>query len=302
MRSTSRAISAARRRGVTGGGGGSITGRWYLPTSFINQGIPTNPTIDPNSAAWEPAIHALTQIFGNGTPAMAGNWAPTQYFATGSEPSKTITLDIPYNGSTNFTFPHYGAGWVPSPDTDGHIIIIHPDGSVLETQGFNLSTNHAHSVGDQNVLTNNGAGGLPNRVAPFPVSTGMIRASDMAAGVIPHGIRCALPSGSESTAIRYPAAASDGSGSTSSTPPSGACLWLPRTFDISGFQPYEQVVLTALQNYGLWIGDAGGTVISIPFESTADGSTYSFSNFSLPQTVVQQLKVLAPSNFPTSGI
>lgn len=283
------------------GTNGSIMGRWYRSDSYINQGIPANPVIDPNSAAWEPAIHAIAGIWGNGTPSMGGQWSTTVYVANGSEPAKTITLDIPYNGSTSFTFPHYGSGWVPSADSDGHIIIIHTDGSVFETQGLNLSTSHAHSVGDQNVVMNNGAGGLPNRVAPFPVSAGLIRASEMAAGVIQHGIRCALPGGSESTAFRYPAAASDGGASPSSAPPSGACLWLPRSYAITGYSTAQQVVLKAIQEYGLWIGDAGGSQISIPFESTADGATYAFSSFSLPQTVVQQLKVLAAGNFPTSG-
>jgi hypothetical protein len=279
-----------------------VPSRWYVFTSWVNAGVPSTPVIDPNSAAWEPAIHAISGIWGNGTPTMGGAWSATVYLASGTEPPKTITLDIPYNGSTTFVFPHFGTNWVPSPDTDGHIIIINPDGSVLETQGLNLSTNHAHSVGDQNVITNNGAGGLVNEVAPFPVSAGFIRASEVAAGVIPHGIRCAVPSGSCSTAHRYPAKWSDGSGPISNSPPCGACLWLPRSFDISGYNPYQQMVLKAIQNFGLWIGDSGGSQISIPFESTADGSTYPFSSFSLPQTVVQQLRVLDPSNFITSGV
>lgn len=91
--------------------------------------------------------------------------------------------------------------------------------------------------------------------AGLPIFPGLVRWSDVAAGEILHAIRFTAPQTCDG--YIYPARHEAGSGACSSRPPMGLRVRLKASVDISGFGPQAQVVLRALQRYGMLLADNG---------------------------------------------
>jgi hypothetical protein len=252
-----------------------------------------SPTIDPNNAVYRAYLAQLQGMWANGDAGMNGEWSSTVYYASSVTQKITISLAVPDNGSSTATLP-----WDPSwrvSCCDGHAIVISPDGSYVETQGFDPVSKVAHSAAHYNI-TGDAVPSSQEAIAPLPVAAGMIVPSEIAAGVIPHAIRVALPAAFSSNMPRYPAIWSDGS--IPAAVPDGAHLWLPRTAELSSLtDPYQRMVAVALETYGAYVADAGGSsLMSFPVESVSDGSSYPFTQLSLPKAITDQLVVLAPGN------
>ena len=267
----------------------AATTRWFTDGSYMNLVVPNAPVIDPNSAAWINLLKQASQIWTNGLSGIGGQWSATVYHSTSTTPNITVSLTVPYMGSSTITFP-CASNWVPTADSDAHMIVIAPDGGYWEFQGLNLSTKTAHSVARGNVVTGDGVPTAQDRISELPTPVGLIRPEEIAAGVIPHALRAAI--GYESSSYRWPAIQSDGS--TAGGIPSGAHLWLPRSVDISTLSTYQKIEAKALQEYGVYVGD-NGPPFSDYAQSTADGVTsYPFTSLTLPQSLIAQMVVLAP--------
>lgn len=273
---------------VTTGGTLTAPTRFFVDGSYINTKVPTSPTFDVNNTAYQSLIRTSSSIWTNGDVGMSGQWSSTVYYASPWTPRITVSLTVPYLGLSTVSFP-CSSNWVVSAG-DNHMIVVDTNGGYWEFQGLDLTAKTAHSVARGNVLVGNAVPTTQDAVSPLPGPSGLILPTEIAAGVIPHGIRVAVPWAS--TGVRWPAIWSDGS--TSGGPPTGAHLWLPRNADLSSLTTTSQhIVATAMQEYGLWIADSGGS-FSMPVESTSDSSVYPFTNLSMPQAIVNQLVVLAP--------
>lgn len=260
--------------------------RWFTDASYLNTPVGQAPTIDPNSAAMIKTLAAAVNGLGvNGLAGMQGQWSTTVYRSDASTPTVTITET---RTGKQWTFP-CAAGWKPTPDSDAHMAVIQPDGLAWEFQALNLTMRTAQGVSTGvNVLTGDGAS--PSVwISDLPTVVGLIRPEEIAAGVIPHALRCVMPA--TSSAYRWPASHSDGH--TPNGVPVGAHLWLPRSVSLAGLDQYAAMIATAMQTYGLYVGDTGGA-FAVYAQSTADGVTkYPFSSLALPQALVSQLVVLA---------
>jgi hypothetical protein len=91
--------------------------------------------------------------------------------------------------------------------------------------------------------------------AGLPITPGLARYDEVAAGVIPHALRFTIPT--TRTAHIYPARHDAGSTTSSAVPPMGLRLRLKASVDISGFGPQSRVILTALKRYGMILADNG---------------------------------------------
>ncbi len=92
--------------------------------------------------------------------------------------------------------------------------------------------------------------------AGLPIFPGLARYDEVAAGAINHALRFTVPT----TQQAFVAPASHWASSTTnpSAPPMGTRLRLKASFDISGFSPANQVILTALKKYGMILADPDG--------------------------------------------
>jgi hypothetical protein len=108
-------------------------------------------------------------------------------------------------------------------------------------------------------LTSNGlrpAGWTSADAAGLPILPGLVRHDEVQAGEIRHALRFTCQQtqrGYIAPATHWASASHD-----PNLPPMGLRVRLKADYDISGFPPQVQVILTALKHYGLILADNGG--------------------------------------------
>jgi hypothetical protein len=90
--------------------------------------------------------------------------------------------------------------------------------------------------------------------AGLPVLPGLVKVSEVNAGVINHALRFTVAKSQQG--FIHPATHAAGS-ADSSLPPMGLRLRLKASFDLSGFSGPSLVILTAMKQYGLLLADNG---------------------------------------------
>jgi len=120
--------------------------------------------------------------------------------------------------------------------------------------------------------------------AGLPILPGLVRYDEIKRGVIDHAIRMTVDVSRKS--YLWPARHQAGSTTSLDAPPMGQRYRLKATFDISGFPPAAQTVLTALKKYGAIVADNGGNW----FLSGAPDSRY-------PDSEIDALKRVKGSDF-----
>jgi hypothetical protein len=128
------------------------------------------------------------------------------------------------------------------------------------------------------------AGWTSADAAGLPILPGLLRYDEVQSGVITHAIR--MTAQATDTSYIWPARHQAGSSSNPNLPPMGARFRLKANFDISGYSPQAQVVLRAMQDYGLILADNGSNWY---FGGTADPNW--------PIGLVDELKQVPASAF-----
>jgi len=93
--------------------------------------------------------------------------------------------------------------------------------------------------------------------AGLPIFPGLVRYDEIAAGAIRHAIRFTVPHTQK--AYVWPARHYASSLTGAQYPPMGARFRLKASFDISHFSATNQIILTALQRYGMMLADNGSS-------------------------------------------
>jgi hypothetical protein len=91
--------------------------------------------------------------------------------------------------------------------------------------------------------------------AGLPILPGLVRYDEVATGAINHALRFTAPQTQQ--AFLWPARHFASNSTDAALPPMGVRFRLKAGFDISGFSATNQVVLTALQTYGMFLADNG---------------------------------------------
>jgi hypothetical protein len=91
--------------------------------------------------------------------------------------------------------------------------------------------------------------------AGLPIFPGLVRHDEVAAGAIRHALRFTVPQTQK--AYVWPARHYASSLTATQYPPMGARFRLKASFNISGFSAANQVILTALKQYGMILADNG---------------------------------------------
>ncbi len=94
--------------------------------------------------------------------------------------------------------------------------------------------------------------------AGLPIFPGLVRYDEMATGKIQHAFRFTLPL--TGAAFTPPASHDAATSNDPSAPPMGMRLRLKSSYNISGFDTNMQVILTAMQKYGLILADNGSAL------------------------------------------
>jgi hypothetical protein len=137
--------------------------------------------------------------------------------------------------------------------------------------------------------------------AGLPIFPGLVRYDEVASGSIKHAFRFTLPQ--TSAAFTPPASHWAATSSDPTAPPMGMRLRLKSSYDISGFDSQMQVILTAMQHYGLILADNGSSLFVTGVSDSRWGSDLD-SLKTVPASafeVVQMSPVYTSANYPTGA-
>jgi hypothetical protein len=151
----------------------------------------------------------------------------------------------------------------PNSDGDRHILVVDKDTCTLYElfyaypQGDGTWTAGSGAIYD---LTSNALrpeGWTSADAAGLPILPGLVRYEEVAAGEIAHALRFTAPQTRNSYV--WPARHYASDLTDERFPPLGQRFRLKADFDMSGFSPEVQVILTALKKYGMMLADNGSS-------------------------------------------
>lgn len=234
------------------------------PDNIWNARVDTLP-VDPNSNAYIQTIGASTGLhadFG------AGEWdgGPIGIpfdFVDGSQPFVNVTFDYadesdpgPYPIPPNASIE---GG--PNSDGDRHVLAVDTTHCVLYELYYAWPQSDGSWEAGSGAIFNLNSNALrPDEwtsadAAGLPILPGLVRYDEVNAGEIRHAIRFTAP---QTRAAHVWPARHDASNLTGQQyPPMGQRFRLKADFDISAFSPPAQVILRAMQVYGIILADNG---------------------------------------------
>ncbi|MEZ4517645.1 MAG: hypothetical protein R3C44_12740 [Chloroflexota bacterium] len=170
-------------------------------------------------------------------------------YADESDPGPyPIPADVPIEGG-------------PGSDGDRHVLIIDSDTCTLYElyYAFPLADGRweagSGAIFDLHSNTLRPAGWTSADAAGLPIFPGLIRYEEVASGEITHALRFTAPQ--TQRAYVWPARHFASDLTDSRYPPMGQRFRLRADFDMSGFDPQVQVILRAMQRYGIILADNG---------------------------------------------
>jgi hypothetical protein len=177
---------------------------------------------------------------------------------TGSQAKTSVTFQYaaesdkgPYPIPTNVDIQN---------ESDGHALIVDTTNCVLYELFTLKSVGGKWQAGSGAIFPLNSnalrpAGWTSADAAGLPMFPGTIRYEEILAGHINHAIRLTAPQ--TRAAYIWPARHFASSLTGAQYPPMGQRFRLKADFDISSFSPHNQVILTAMKEYGLILADNG---------------------------------------------
>ncbi len=253
-----------------------------------------NLPVDPHSAEWLASMDASTT---NLHPDFGPSGDPSNPYGipytvvSPSQPLVPITFEYadesdpgpyPFSAATPIEGGQQSTG-------DRHAIMVNPSTCTLY-ELYDAQYSSSGSTAGSGAIWNLGsnalrpAGWTSADAAGLPILPGLVRYDEVQSGVITHAIR--MTAETTDTSYIWPARHEAGAASDPDLPPMGARFRLKADFDISGYSAQAQVVLLAMQQYGLILADNGSNWY---FGGTAD------SNW--PLALVNELKTVPASAF-----
>jgi hypothetical protein len=289
----------------------SLNGFVPFPSDNLWNTDISNAPVDPNSANYINYIGANVTLhpdFGAGLYAgqsmgipyqiEAGTQAkvPVKFTEYGSE-SDPGPMPIPSNALIE-GYPKPGTG-------DRHVLVLDQGGCWLYELYYAGMKNGVWYAGssaiwDMTINEQRPYTWTSADAAGLPIFVGLVRYDEVAAGAIRHAVRFTVPTTQE--AFTPPASHWASSVTDPNAPPMGMRMRLKASFDISGFSPANQVILRALQHYGMILADNGSAIYitGMPdghWNNNDLGALKSITASSFD--VVQMNTLYTPSNVPT---
>jgi hypothetical protein len=255
--------------------------RFFASTSFWNESVPADASVDPTSAA---VVGALDELVAEENQAKDGPWINTTkysvpvYTVPGDEPTVSVQL-VDHNPNAALS-----SAWsaVPLPPeakpavgTDAALVVWQPSTDRLWEfwrLGYEGGSWHASWGGAmQNVSSNAGVFGpnaWPGAKTWWGVSAsslslvgGLISLEDLEKGQINHAVSMSIPN-VRAGVYAAPAQRSDGKSGDPLSLPEGAHLRLDPNLDLAALHlpRVTLMIAEAAQRYGIFIRDGAGNV------------------------------------------
>ena len=231
----------------------------YSPRSAFRRRLPARPRLDPRSGA---IVRRLAENVRSNKMFLSASFdVPTVYQVTSRDPFYRVSVG---GRSVRFRVPNRA---VTGSGQDNPIVLLdrrHPSlGAYTELRLYRGSVDHSsrqlHSSGAGLFRYNARGTGTPflgaGTGSGLSILAGLIRPREVANGEIRHAIRFTAPQ--TQRAYVWPARHYASSLTGSEYPPMGQRFRLRADFDMSGYSPEIQVILLAMQRYGIVLADNG---------------------------------------------
>jgi len=241
--------------------------RFYSTTSFWNVPIPADAVADQDSAAM--TARALAAYASSASLVTSDRWGmPLAYAGSLSARQWVGCTRYDCDSAVVFHIPTYAR---PNAGSDHHLVVVDPAANQeldMWLADHDLQSDR-WSAGSRFVVDPGGWGAAcgPHLRCHGAVATGLaalggvVRPEEIAQGHIDHALFFADPF-TRRAYIACPAAHTDGVSDDGAAIPEGARIQLDPAFDVDS-QPWprwEKVVAHALQTYGAYLGDTGGSL------------------------------------------
>ena len=285
--------------------------RWYSDASPFNQRIAADAAADPSSAEM---VRTLVSGGRLGFAISAKAWTAPVYYANADTRKYTVSLTASWAPKRALAGVPIPANAQPDPEGDAHLTIMDP-ATGCEYDFWqarkNADGSWSASWGNATYTTGTGVldGGWATTASGFANALGKMRPEDFAAGAIPHALVFAFPYTKAGGPVR-PATSSDGKSTVAGAIPEGARLQLDPGLDLDslGLNRWQKVVARALQEYGMFLGDTGGTVgLSAINARSYAGTPYPWGDVDyayMPTSLLEHMRVLklGPQYKPTGWL
>ena len=243
----------------------TVVQRFYSDTSFWNTPIAANATVDANSSAI--IAKAIAAYASNANFSNTDAWGIGLAYATPASTLYTVLCTTYCTGDTiQFAIP---SGALPSTGSDHHLAVVNGTQELDMWEAAYNSTSNSWSAGSRmiNDASGWGASCTPGQhcngavAAGFALLGGAIRPEEIAQGHIDHALSITTPY-TRSSYIACPATHTDGKYADTSAIPEGALIQLDPSFDVDAqsWPAWEKVIAKALQTYGAYVSDTGGSL------------------------------------------
>jgi len=300
---------------ISVGQGASLNGFLPFPSDNLwNQNIASAP-VDPNSAAIINYIGASDPVhpdFGSGE--YNGSSIGIPYIVVDSTQAPVAIDFTAYGGESDpgpmpvpasapiEGYPNPGSG-------DRHVLVLDNSNCWL----YELYSSYPQTDGSWNAasaavwdLLNDEQRPLTwtsADAAGLSVFAGLARYDEVASGAIKHALRFTLQN--SQAAFVPPASHWAATTSNASAAPMGMRMRLKASFDISGFSATNQVILTALQQYGMIMADNGSNmyISGAPDDRWDNDDLHNLDQVTAADfEVVQMNPIYTQSNLPTGAV
>ena len=256
--------------GISLGPGGSFNGFVPFPASSLWNTNIANAPVDPNSAAYINFIGNSTPLhpdFGSGL--YDGQTIGIPYTVVpGTQPlvhiNYTLYGDESDPGPMPIPFNALIEGYPQPGNGDRHVLIVDKGNCWLYELYYSFNQNASGWSAGSGAVWDLEA----NEMRPYtwtsadaaglPILPGLVRYDEVQAGAINHAIRVTLQNSQE--AFTPPASHWAPNSDNQYAAPMGMRLRLKASFNISGFSRQNQVILTALKQYGMIMADNGSSL------------------------------------------
>lgn len=245
--------------------------------SIWNAPIPANAAVASNSAAMIQLVR--NQYGGTNLPwTIAGveqSWGVPVYYADSNTPRVRVCGNDGNYCTNNVPI---ASNFYPSPDSDAKIIIIETNANPQRAWsfwGFHAgNVNGSQYISDYGAygwsditdngdgLTLNAGGQWGGRASGANYIGGLIDPEEIQAGVIDHALAISFTGAAVSENTRWwPARGGDGYSNNANAIPYGARIQLDPNFNVNSIPTTNgaRAIARALQTYGAWVVDTGGS-------------------------------------------